>query len=418
MNEPSADRTEEKQPDDILERALASIQSETVPAGPTPELISATHYALWYPFRSAEVTDICRHMTPEETRQLTANARKVGLIAGIGSSLILYPLFWMLAFYTPLYPPRPWSLLVLLGIAIPLGLLIGWIGFSGIRRKQIQMLCETDYAKQKGYKPQTLRLYSLNGLPSIGVRGWLIIAIIASPMVLLCLLLGTGSLIPGIAQVLRLQDLDPQARRVLDRMSSVYANCKTYQDSGVVKVLFVRDGGNHETERPFTTAFVRNDRFRYEFKDLVGSDHYYRYLIWSDGKDVRSWWDVKPGIDKPSSLNSALNDADGVSGGSARTIPAFLLPRQVWPHLGDTIITVQLDDANLDGIECFRVTGKYANNPITLWIDKQSYLIRRIDQRMKVEDFIAETTTTYTPVMDGDVEEKLLKFDPPGSPTL
>lgn len=414
MNEPSVDRTEAQQPDEILERALASIQSETVPAGPTPELISATHYALWYPFRSAEVSDICRHMTPEETRQLTARAWKTGLIAGIVPSLIFYPLFLVLALYTPLYPPRPWSLLVLLGIAILVGLLMGWIGFAGIRRKQIQMLCETDYAKQKGFTPQTLRLYSL---PSLGLRGWLLMALIASPLVLLCVLLGVSPLIPGVAQVLRSQDLDPEARRVLDQMSSVYANCKTYQDSGVVRVLLVRESGNHATERPFTTAFVRNDRFRYEFKDLVGSsDQYYRYLIWSDGKEVRSWWDVKPGGEKPSSLNSALHGADGVSGGSARTIPAFLLPRQVWPNLGDTIITVHLEDAKLDGIDCFRITGKYAGNPMTVWIEKQTYLIRRIDQRMKVEDFVVETTTTYTPVLDGDVPEKMLKFDPPDTP--
>ncbi len=46
MNEQSTDPSENKMSDDILQRAIASMEGETVPAGPPPELIAATHHLL------------------------------------------------------------------------------------------------------------------------------------------------------------------------------------------------------------------------------------------------------------------------------------------------------------------------------------------------------------------------------------
>jgi outer membrane lipoprotein-sorting protein len=46
MNQPSTDQSENEMPEDILERAIASIQGETVPTGPPPQLIAATLHAL------------------------------------------------------------------------------------------------------------------------------------------------------------------------------------------------------------------------------------------------------------------------------------------------------------------------------------------------------------------------------------
>jgi outer membrane lipoprotein-sorting protein len=46
MNEQTADRPESELPDDILQQAIESIEKEAVPAGPPPELVSATLRAL------------------------------------------------------------------------------------------------------------------------------------------------------------------------------------------------------------------------------------------------------------------------------------------------------------------------------------------------------------------------------------
>ena len=89
------------------------------------------------------------------------------------------------------------------------------------------------------------------------------------------------------------------------------------------------------TERPFATAFVRPDQFRFEFNDRDSvvkdpqGDRLSRYIIWSDGKEVQTWWDVKPGIEKPESLSLALGAAFGVSGGTSSTIAGLLMPEQM-----------------------------------------------------------------------------------------
>lgn len=199
------------------------------------------------------------------------------------------------------------------------------------------------------------------------------------------------------------------AKQVLDRMSKTYAGCKTYGDSGVVKTLFVQDTGTRTVEKPFKTAFVRPGHFRFEYKD--GTD---RHIIWSKGKDVQTWWDVQPGIQKPESLQLAVAAATGVSSGSAARIPAMLMPKQIegWGgvHIRDA---KRIEDGTLDEVECFRLEGKYVDDPITLWIDKKSYLVRRIDQQTMFDTFRTEVTTTYEPVIDGEIAEKLLEFDPP-----
>ncbi len=201
----------------------------------------------------------------------------------------------------------------------------------------------------------------------------------------------------------------PTAKQLLDRTSKTYANCKTYRDSGVVTTLFVQDTGNRTVEKPFKTAFVRPDQFRFEYKDGTS-----RYIIWSKGKELRTWWDVKPGIEKPESLQLAVAGATGVSSGSAARIPAMLMPDQLGGWGGIHISGAKrIDDGKLEKVECFRVEGKYVNNPITLWVDKKSHLVRRVDEHTKFDNFRTEQTTTYDPVIDGEITDKMLEFDPP-----
>ena len=202
---------------------------------------------------------------------------------------------------------------------------------------------------------------------------------------------------------------DPSPKQILDRMAKAYADCKSYRDSGVVTTVFVKNTVKRTVERPFTTAFVRPDLFRFEYKD-----NNRRYLISANGQNVQVWWDVKPGIQKPESLQLAVGGATGVSGGSAARIPAMLMPGKLkgWGgvHISDAKL---IKDGKLENVECFRLEGQYADNPITLWIEKKSYLVRRIDEQRKFDDFRTEQTTTYDPNIDGKITDKMLEFDPP-----
>jgi outer membrane lipoprotein-sorting protein len=199
------------------------------------------------------------------------------------------------------------------------------------------------------------------------------------------------------------------AKQLLDRMSKAYADCKTYRDSGVVTTLFVQDTGNRTVEKPFKTAFVRPDQFRFEYKEEIR-----RYIIWSKRKELQTWWDVKPGIEKPGSLLLAVAGATGVSSGSAARIPAMLMPDRLGGWGGVYISGAKrIEDGKLEKVECFCVEGKYFGNTITLWVDKKSYLVRRVDEQAKFANFRTEQTTTYDPVVDGEITDKMLEFDPP-----
>ena len=55
------------------------------------------------------------------------------------------------------------------------------------------------------------------------------------------------------------------ANEVLDRMAKAYAGCSSYRDPRVVTSVFVNSQRQRTVEKPLLTAFVRPDRFRFEF---------------------------------------------------------------------------------------------------------------------------------------------------------
>jgi outer membrane lipoprotein-sorting protein len=216
------------------------------------------------------------------------------------------------------------------------------------------------------------------------------------------------------------------AKQILERMAKTYAELKSYRDSGLVKTVFIWTGGKRTVEKPFTTAFVRPDHFRFEFKgrtgvnqecfeyeEKEGDNQEYRYIVWRKGKEVQTWWDVTPGIEKPESLSSGLARATGVSSSSAHTVPALLLPDEVGRLFKHMTEAKRIEDAKLGNVECFRIEGKYAGRPRTLWVDKKAFLVRRIDAQYKYDNCRVEQTTTYDPVIDKEITEKLLEFNPP-----
>lgn len=418
MNDRSTDPRESEEPDENLRRALASIQSEPVPPGPPANLMAMTLNSLWYPFRSATVKDICDHLTPEESGRLKAFSRKFGALFGLALSAVLYPLAWYLSLSTPvlasLREGRVWPMFLMLAIMMAVVGPIGWIAAAPLRRRTRQMLCESAYAKRLGITPESLSLYDFTNIRGISASALFVTLVLAVPI-------AAGGLLLGALGVFDRHVLPPpgerEAREILERMSQTYAECRTYRDSGLVTTQIVGDDGQTFTvERKFQTAFVRPDRFRFEFaQDASGEP--IRYIIWTRGSDIRTWGDAQPKIEQPASRELAWGGAAGISSGSSNNIPPLL-----WPERASGAKLVQIteprcaEDGTLDGAECFRVQGHSGGSLIMIWIDKQSSLVRRIDEEFLMKDRRVHLKATYTPVLNEPIADELLEFDPPVSP--
>ena len=205
------------------------------------------------------------------------------------------------------------------------------------------------------------------------------------------------------------------AAKILERVAQTYAGSRTYQDKGVVKTVFVNGERRRTTERRFHTAFARPDRFRFEFSERTCCEDVGRYIIWQNGPEVLKWWEIQPTVEKMESLRMALGAAAGVSAGTSDTIAPLLLPDLRPGRLTRPAEATLLTDADLDGVRCLRVQVSERGQPLTIWIDSGTYLIRRLDESRKLsEGTQTETTTTYEPVIDQEVAEDALAF---GAPT-
>lgn len=203
---------------------------------------------------------------------------------------------------------------------------------------------------------------------------------------------------------------DPDAMKVIDQMAKVYADCQSYSDSGSVTTVFHTDQGDDTVVKPFSTALVRPGKFRFEFTEQ--GDPQSRYIVWQDGSDVRTWWDLENQTERVDSLGLALAGATGVSSGSAHTIPSLLMPAEVGGRLITDLQAAKLANKQMLGQHsCLTIKALHADDPITIWIDEESFLVRRIDSMTKFDDFTTTDSTVYDPVVDQEVDPKSLEFN-------
>ncbi|MDC0325122.1 hypothetical protein OAM01_00020 [bacterium] len=110
-----------------------------------------------YPFRSPEVMAIYENLTSDEASRFKQYSWIAGGLFGALVPTLLFPLLY---YFIRHNQEEPWVFLVVFAGAIPLGLIIGLVGGAPIRSKAKKMLCDSAYAKEQGYTPKNLRLYS------------------------------------------------------------------------------------------------------------------------------------------------------------------------------------------------------------------------------------------------------------------
>jgi thiol-disulfide isomerase/thioredoxin len=195
------------------------------------------------------------------------------------------------------------------------------------------------------------------------------------------------------------------AAEILHETAETYAHAKTYVDHG--QQTAVLGSASHVQRRTFTTAFVRDQVFRFEYVDREHPR--WPYVIWSTPKQTLTSWVPRPGIEVASDVGDALGTAAGVSGGLSVMIPALLFPRGFDSSIASVANATRARDEAVSGHACWQITGSRQATTVTLWIDMQTHLIRQIEERYRVDGprsppFNVDEITRIDPALDGQVD--------------
>ena len=205
------------------------------------------------------------------------------------------------------------------------------------------------------------------------------------------------------------------ARFILWRMAHVYSGCRSYRDRGEV------ESPGHRTI--FSTAFIRPNQFRFEFSEAVNSEAnsaapypFKRHMIICQrNADTQVWWELPANVPKPESLTLGIAAATAVSDGAAHTVPSLLMPQEICGRsVGAMTSPLRCVDTRLGTKDCYRIEGRFVGHPITVWIERTSYLILRKESDHSQEDgAVVRTTTNYEPNINVEVTFEELAFNPP-----
>ena len=175
--------------------------------------------------------------------------------------------------------------------------------------------------------------------------------------------------------------------------TSLYKSIRTYRDNGLITHEMSIQGQRTKREMPFSTAFERGGRFRWQFRYSAtpGATPDQLFAIWSaDCKSFeasRVFYRESPTDRK---LNMPLATANGISGGAAIALIPLLHIEKDGSYLGP--MTTDLLKPEYDGIEevdqvkCWKIKGKakLGKIDVTLWIDGEG-IIRKIYNEMVVD---------------------------------
>ena len=226
------------------------------------------------------------------------------------------------------------------------------------------------------------------------------------------------------------------AEDILSAMAGAYTRCRSYRDVGTHTThMFPNGRAEHTDEKRFSTAFVRPDRFRFEYRDrFFPHTPEKRCVTWARGDEVRQWEDLGEGATEQGSypsLREALEVLGGVSSHLSWVVPLLLIPGwgngKPW-HLHER---VRLDDDSIGGVDCYRVQGRFGVrpghdeecqravredidpnavwnpqvSPVTFWIEKERLLLRRFADSGRVMNFRFERLADYQPEIDVPITE-------------
>lgn len=191
---------------------------------------------------------------------------------------------------------------------------------------------------------------------------------------------------------------DPDAW--LGEMAAAYRNANNYADSGRLRLRLVRGEDNIDETADFSVTFQRPNKLRM---------HLYQAIVVSDGEkmyatigDLEGQVVSTPAPETLTFESIYFDDilasilTEGVAGTSPQ-LALLLTDDAVDGMLTDSQGTTLLEPSGIDGHVCQRVEISRPDGKLVLWIDQQTYALRRIEFPT---DAIREAIGTEEPVQE------------------
>ena len=211
---------------------------------------------------------------------------------------------------------------------------------------------------------------------------------------------------------------------LLGRVRTAYESLRSYADTGTVTVETKAPGSGLVVEKhTFTTRYRAPRHFYFDFKkDPSGSDE--RMVIWCDGSDFQSWSSATGVHDVYSGGRGVMAFGTAVfpTQGAATQVPPLLFPKaEMHGSLVDTKDVRAAGTEALNGRPAQKIAGVVqahfgAARPITIWIDADTMLVRKIVEDLPVGSpagSIDRITTTFEPRLNPVLDDSGFRFAVP-----
>jgi Protein kinase domain len=210
---------------------------------------------------------------------------------------------------------------------------------------------------------------------------------------------------------------EPRAQEVLDALAKTYRGLKTYHETARARLTSDVPPGSRKKatiELTASTAFVRPDQLRieFEFRSIwPDSQIQSNYVLRMNGSEFRRASRMDAILGPPRSLEVELGVVAGGTWFLVHHVVHLLLDSKSGtpPYLNELEEAKRLDDEQVAGVRCHRVRGHSGTWDVTIWVDAQSGLLRRLD----LKDRQTESSMTIDPVVNQPIPAELLEFRAP-----
>ena len=180
------------------------------------------------------------------------------------------------------------------------------------------------------------------------------------------------------------------ASAILLKSQSAYDQLKSYR--GTIQVTNLLSASQPPETSSARVVFKRPQFIRIEGRTppvtagvpSSGTD----FVILSDGAEAWDWWGLKQKrqVFTPSTgILDSMEGFSGVSRGASRTLPSILLKASKRTLLlSDRLLAAMAVGAvlegqeSIDGAPCYRVSSKHPSETYTFWVDRESFLLRKL----------------------------------------